>query len=272
MNIPKKRSGKGLGNAALRVFLVLSAMCLMTASSQAQSLLDRMKSAAKNLSPNSTEGEAVDVEDALSDLKDLAGEGADLEILEEDQAQPLALDDEKMRRLLGEDPTFIYQPKVKTDPMLVPWSRLRVISEEAGRLAEAAQAGARYEDAMAAYAQVLYLLESAPENWAQNEKLIALKKDLEENVGDLEEIRQRGGFPSANDTGEAKLPIWIQNNTRGVIADEGTAVCLVGTHTLHPGDIVPDPSTLVVVEAINEETVKFRVRDKIFEVSTREGE
>jgi hypothetical protein len=252
----------------LAVSALVMALGALSGVAAAQGILDRMKNAAERLAPAAFKETEKEVAESLQDITETE---SDLELSESINRQTRMIDSEKIKQLLGEEPSFVYDPQNRPDPMLVPWTRLRVMSEEAGDIAQRAQEDQDYEKAALAYSQVMILLQNAPASWAHTEKLQKLRQDLEKNSAILEKTREAGGFP-LGDQNEARLPAWIQNNTTGIIYHPTKAVVLVGSHTLREGDIVPDPQALVVVEKILPLGVQYRVRDKIFSVNIREGE
>ncbi|MBN1867891.1 hypothetical protein JW916_11420 [Candidatus Sumerlaeota bacterium] len=168
------------------------------------------------------------------------------------------------QRLLGEDPAFIYQPENSIDPMLIPWTRSRVMFDELKAIAEEAIKAKNWTLAETALQRVMTDLAQHPDY-----------VDTAENLLDqVEAMRAEEGEGGARKTQQAKLPRWVQANTVGILYDSYEPMCLVGPYMLRVGDRVPRQLTEVVVSRIEGSTVVYRVQDKDFpvEVNSQEGE
>jgi hypothetical protein len=169
----------------------------------------------------------------------------------------------ELRKLLGDQPAFVYDPANRPDPMLVPWTRSRVMFGELQVIAEQAVAQKNWGMAEVAYRQMLALQGDSYRAMAEE----GLRK-MEEQMA----LEEGGRVGADGRPREAKLPPWIAANTSAVIIDKAEPVCLVGSFILKVGDVVPRQPVEVTIAKIEPNAVHYRVLDKIFVVNIKEGE
>lgn len=177
---------------------------------------------------------------------------------EEDEAM-LATDlfkQDGLRRLLGDEPRFIYDPAERPDPMLVPWVRRAAIFKEFSEVAEALVKHGDLDKAIEVYKRILDLhdLRFTPLVQAKLQE-IALKQA---KVIELSASQQ--GLVE-----KIELPAWIHDNTTGVITAPGQDVCLIGDDMLHVGQTVPN-YPFVKIATITPKQVVYEIKGKTFEV------
>lgn len=175
----------------------------------------------------------------------------------------LLKDSPALQKLLGKNPVFIYDPANRPDPMLVPWTRARVLLSELDAIAKMAIAGKNWDLAQNAMnrMQGLGTEDSAAKSLECMNALQAAMMAERENLGKI------SGIPM-----EAKLPEWVAQNTTGIIFDGREPMCLVGTYVLKKGDLVPRQPYEVKIAAIDRKFVQYQVMDKLFTVALQEGE
>jgi len=196
-----------------------------------------------------------------------------LSIEEEIKPKPLLLSKTEMDALLGSDPSFIYDTGDKPDPMLVPWTHVRVRSEEYRRMAEAATKAKDWDKAYENYVNAVRMLDTLPRSWIQMKSLMDLRQKSALDLENLKRMLPPGVVLAiASQEGEARLPEWVKDNTTGLILSPRDPVCLVGTYTLRVGEMIPGQDMPVVVYKIEKDTVTYKVKDKLFPVKLREGE
>jgi len=180
-------------------------------------------------------------------------------------ATPRALlkDSPKLQRMLGDNPPFVYDPADRPDPMLIPWTRARVMFKELDQIAQQAIAEKNWPMAEMAYRRMLTL-----ESDEYRQKGTLGLQQLEDLVAQDQDTR----LPGSGRSREARLPPWIAANTNGVIVDGDQSMCLVGSFILKVGDIVPRQPVDVTVVKIEPAAVHYKVLDKTFVVKVQEGE
>lgn len=163
---------------------------------------------------------------------------------------------------------FEYDAKGRSDPMIVPWVLVEILStehiaqakaylKEADELTSPGARKKRYMDAIAECDEVLKL--NAESKYGKDAaelkgQITALLDQLENPVGP---ITPRIILPS-----KAKFPQWVVINTKAVIYDQtgrGNHVVLVGDSMLSVGDKVPKYEDVRVVE-ISRNWVKYEYK------------
>ncbi len=213
------------------------------------------------------------LESAMRTSSALAPRGAGLELNEISEPRDLLIDSEHLRTLLGTIPAFVYSPGATPDPMIVPWSRARVLTAELLHLAEQAQKSKKWDIAEDLYLQVLEIAESLD---SAGLHVPIVEKNSQIAQAGLKEvaIAQESETATLNlkKRKVQKLPPKIRNNTIGILYDPADPVCIVGNDILHVGDIVPDKSVEVFVDKITPNTVHYKIYDQVFIVDLAEKE
>lgn len=192
----------------------------------------------------------------------------------------VSLQNQDLRRLLGDEVDFVYDHGDRRDPMLLPWTHYRYMAKqrlnEAERAFKSPELANYLEIAELTFNDVLrivarmeisgYRLQAMP-GIAQTankglEKVAAERKRLSDAIIQLEIL-----------SGErAALPIWVKENTIGIIYSPVNPMCLVGPHVLKVGDRVPIQNVDIIVERIEKMAVTYRVSGKSFRINLEEGE
>jgi len=275
------------GAALISLLAVASLLAFLCAPALAQTG-EGIKRAAGKLAPNSLSEQGVEdkgsaVPPAPTEAGPAPGEGttsptevpaAKIPSIEEEiKPKPLLLSKEEMDALLGSDPSFMYDSGDKADPMLVPWTHVRVRSEEFRRVAEAATKAKDWRKAYDNYVNAVRMLDTLPPSWIQMKSLMDLRQKSAQDLENLKRLLPPGMVMAyASQEGEARLPEWVKGNTTGLILSPRDPICLVGPYTLRVGEMVPGQDMPVVVYKIERDTVTYKVKDKLFPVKLREGE
>jgi hypothetical protein len=273
------------GAALISLLAVTSLLAFLCASALGEIGIEK---AAGKLAPNSLSEQGVgDKESAAppapTEAGPAPGEGTTsptevsapriLSIEEEIKPKPLLLSKAEMDTLLGSDPSFIYDSGDKADPMLVPWTHVRVRSDEYRRVGEAATKAKDWRKAYENYANAVRMLDTLPASWIQMKSLVELRQKSALDLENLKRMIPPGMVLAiASQVGEARLPEWVKDNTTGLILSARDPVCLVGPYTLRVGEMIPGQDMPVVVYKIERDTVTYKVKDKLFPVKLREGE
>lgn len=167
-------------------------------------------------------------------------------------------DDPEVRRMLGDNPRFIYGALNSPDPMIFPPVRNAAIYAELTMEAERLINQGKLEEAQKRYKRILDLGD---------------KRYMLEMRNKIAQLNNRIGRASMVLDDEplldVKLPQWVRANTRGILFDEADPMVLVGDYTLHVGDPVPSHPE-VRVESVSKRTVTYRVSDrKSFKVAVK---
>jgi hypothetical protein len=175
-------------------------------------------------------------------------------------------DNPEIRRLLGDNPRFIYNPAGKPDPMLVPWVRDAVIFEELSMIAAGMLANNQTAEAKQVYHRIIEM---------KNPRYTVVAQACLAQIMTAEEVATTAAQNVDQPVPEAQiqLPEWVNSNTSGVIVSPGRNLCLVGDFMLHVGDNLPNYPE-VTVAGITSDTVTYSIRNKVFEVhlnSSNEG-
>lgn len=162
-----------------------------------------------------------------------------------------------MRRLLGDEPRFIYNPEERPDPMIVPWVRRAAIYKELSSLADSFTGLGQFDKAVELYQRILQL-DDPRYNAEVHAKLTAIAE--KQNAKAMAVMQASHPVEERID-----LPPWIHDNTTGVIVSPGREMCLVGEYMLHIGDTVPNYPD-VRVATISQHKVTYQIRNRSFEV------
>lgn len=159
-------------------------------------------------------------------------------------------EDPEVRRMLGDNPRFIYGALTSPDPMVFPPVRNAAIYAELTMEAERLINQGKLEEAQQRYKRILDL----------NDKRYML--EMRNKIAQLNNRIGRASMVLDDEPLlEVKLPQWIRVNTRGILFDEADPMVLVGDYTLHVGDPVPSHPE-VRVESVSKRTVTYRVSDR----------
>ncbi len=164
---------------------------------------------------------------------------------------------EDVRKLLGEEPKFVYDPHDLPDPMIIPWVRREVIVRELIEMAQEKIKEGRLQEAKKYLEEVLREYPGSRHIKEARAELNQVKKMLAEGYG-----------PEGVRRPQLVLPSWVVSNTSGVIVDKQDStqsVVLVGDAILRIGEPVPDYDE-VVVDEIKEKEVVYRYHSRKFPV------
>lgn len=168
----------------------------------------------------------------------------------------------EIRKLLGDEPRFVYNPANMPDPMLMPWVRNAAIYSELSKLAEEHLNREEFDQAIELYRKILamnddrYSLEIRSKlSQLASQKSNAVLAELQSQYVEVQ---------------VAELPHWVVDNTTGVIftGDESN-VCLVGEDFLKVGDTVPAYPDVKVI-GIERRKVVYKIRDQDFAVDLKD--
>jgi hypothetical protein len=164
-----------------------------------------------------------------------------------------------MRRLLGDEPRFVYAPKDRPDPMLVPWVRNAAIFSEMNTAAELALKAGAIEQAIANYQRILAL------NDPRYTALVQGKLQEINNAKAAEAAKAANvGVVVAN----IELPSWVTENTTGVIDGGGENMALIGDDLVKVGQSIPRYPEIKVAQ-ISGKKVVYQIQDKTFEIELK---
>ena len=164
---------------------------------------------------------------------------------------------EDVRKLLGEEPKFVYDPGDLPDPMIIPWVRREVIVRELIEMAQEKINEGYLQEAKKYLEEVLREYPGSRHIKEARTELNRVKKMLAEGYG-----------PDGVRRPRFVLPSWVVSNTSGVIVDKQDptqSVVLVGDEILRNGEPVPDYDE-VVVDEIKEKEVVYRYHSRKFPV------
>jgi hypothetical protein len=227
------------------VVLLVCAMVLAASGQQGAVVV-------QDIAASPTKGSSMEAYGAVPKAVDLGKES-------EEPALPKTLFKTKddVRKLLGDEPRFVYNPQRLPDPMIIPWVRREVIVREILELAREKLKEGKLKEAKQSLEQAL---KEYPES-----------RYINEVRGELERIQKMlaGGYgPEGVRTPQVVLPQWVASHTAGVIVDQGNpaqSVVLVGDAILRVGDKVPNYEE-VVVDDIKQKEVIFRYQGRKFPV------
>lgn len=227
------------------------------------------------------DGENPDVnmqalDQALDQSRQFAPPGMDMELNEINRPTDLLRDSEKIQRLLGKKPDYIYSPGNLDDPMLVPWTQARIVATELERLAQAAIASQSWGLARALLDQIVSLTDGLMESGISMPAMFDARMRAMDSLAEIDQLQQEAEMAMAQATGQAppkpKLPPWVENNTHGIIYHPDAPVALVGQYILNLGDLVPRQPVDVKVVEITRDSVHYEVMDQVFVVGIAEKE
>ena len=187
------------------------------------------------------------------------------EVDEKDKPVALFGDPDSVRRLLGEEPRYVYIPSGE-DPMIVPWVRDQVMAAELMIEAQQLYKEGKYEEALAKVRVVI-------EQFSRTDSLGKaqdLRKAIESEI--VKPAESSGDAPKITAM-KRKFPEWIEKNTSGVIYDESDpklSKVLVGDFVLGMGDSVPSYAGIKVVH-IEKSMVTFDFQGDLHQVPVEGG-
>lgn len=170
--------------------------------------------------------------------------------------------DPEIRKLLGDNPRFVYDPAGKSDPMVVPWVRRAAIIKELMARADKELEAGKADRAVSIYKRILDMRDQRFFAAVQL-KLSELAKLEQVDAANLVKAQ---ALQSASE--KVDLPVWVHENTVGVLLDKKGgrgALCLVGEYMLHIGEAIPNYPE-ITVGAIGEKSVTYRYRNHEFNV------
>lgn len=216
---------------------------------------------------------AVTLEEALAGIEALAPAGSDLELGELKQPTAFLKDSPYLKRLLGKVPDYVYDPKRMSDPMLVPWTRAKVLTSELMRIAGQATMDENWDLARDVYGRILRIIQGLENSGISMASMEEVRSTAEQGIVAVAELEdEQADKQGRGQDQKPKLPLWVRSNTNGIIYHAAEPICLVGNFILKVGDLVPRQSINVRVVAITENTVSFEVREQVFEVNIAEKE
>jgi hypothetical protein len=175
-------------------------------------------------------------------------------------------------------PKFQYQTAGQRDPMLVPWSRMRVEANRCYSLAEAALTAGKLDEAQKQYEAVLGIDQQMREEGYQLEVMDALVAAAQDGYRAVleEKLKQREAPGGTGSEMVAALPEEIRSATEsGIIYNPADKTCMVGGVLLKEGQKYPGYEN-VIVKRIEKDKIVYKVGDKEFETQvkdpTQEGE
>ncbi|HNY26447.1 MAG TPA: hypothetical protein PLA90_11655 [Candidatus Sumerlaeota bacterium] len=177
-------------------------------------------------------------------------------------------------------PKFQFQDTGQRDPMLVPWSRLRVEANRCYSLAEAAFAAGNLDEAQKQYEAVLGIDQQMREEGYVLEAMDKLVEDAQAGYRAVLEEKLKQREAAATGPGGEKtmtaLPDEIRSATEnGIIYNPADKTCMVGGVLLKEGQKYPGYEN-VLVQRIEKDKIVYKVGDKEFETPvkdpTQEGE
>ena len=209
----------------------------------------------EGLAPGQESAEPGALGDSLGSIGSSAETPAELGREADDEGAVLNLfEDPEIRKLLGENPRFIYNASERPDPMIFPATRNAAIFIELSAEAEQLVRERKLIEAIRVYERIVELAD-------RRYFLEARRK--------INALRAEAGLKAAEFIAEeeivAELPGWVPSNTRGILYDENFQICLVGDFLLRPGDPVPTYPE-VSVESISPSLVVYRMGRQTFEV------
>ena len=176
---------------------------------------------------------------------------------EPEMPETLFRTEEDVRKLLGEEPKFVYNPRDLPDPMIIPWVRREVIVRELIDMAQEKIKEGYLQEAKKYLEEILKEYPGSRHIKEARTQLNQVKKMLAEGYGPEGVRRPR-----------VVLPAWVVSNTSGVIVDQQDptqSIVLVGDAILQVGDKVPDYDE-VAVDQIKEKEVIYLYNGRKFPV------
>jgi hypothetical protein len=163
-----------------------------------------------------------------------------------------------IRRLMGDNPRFVYDPKGLQDPMLVPWVRNAAIFQELSARAEASLKANELDNAADLFKRILDL---------NDVRFYSLAVSKLNEIAGLKNERALSALSAQNAAYDvpAELPSWVTENTTAVIVSPSEEICLVGEYTLSVGDSLPNYPEIKVA-GIDRDMVRYQIKSKTYEV------
>lgn len=178
--------------------------------------------------------------------------------MEQPEAEPTGdlFDQPEVRRLLGEQPRFIYDINERPDPMMVPWIRAAVVFKDLEKLALSLMEQERLGEARQIYRLMLEIDDARVQAHAEaglaaildRERALAAANEREVMIEEVVE-----------------LPPWVVENTTGVVISHTQNMALVGDYLLRVGDHLPNFPQVYVAE-IADQSVTYELRGHTFDV------
>jgi len=162
-------------------------------------------------------------------------------------------EDPNVLRLLGDHPRFIYDAESRPDPMIFPPVRNAAIYTELSLEADKFVREGKLAAALENYKKIMDL---------HDRRFIV---EVRNKIADLQASLYMQSDIPMEEAVKAELPMWVSDNTRGVLFDALQPMCLVGDFLLRVGDAVPNfPG--VRVAAIDKQLVIFEVAEAKFAI------
>lgn len=199
--------------------------------------------------------------------------------LDEPQGISDIFQNEDYRRMLGENPTFVYSAHDKPDPMVFPPMRRAAIAKhlfaEIDLLFKEAKITRTGVGDPETAKRVFPLIDEI--RALGDERYIAMADKKETELNDALNISKpaekgpdAGPGPDITTAEDPVLPDWIRSNTKALVALSSNPVCLVGDEAVRLGEQVPKYEHVVVV-SIEDTKVVFEVsnasKSKRFDVT-----
>lgn len=215
--------------------------------------------------PRTFELDVTDIEASVSELQRLLNLPATGQLREyqEDPANPRSIftSESDIQRIFGDRPRFIYFPE-GVDPMIIPWVRARIASEEMWQEASLARANRDFDKAISLLRE---LRERFPATEAGGRAPAEINRVLREREeANRPVVAEQPDLPTAPEAVDPVLPDWVRNNTSGVMLG-ATPRVIVGNDFLTEGDPVPRYAS-VRVKSIRDSEVVYVYQDREFTV------
>jgi hypothetical protein len=160
---------------------------------------------------------------------------------------------EHIERMLGNDPTFIYESKGRRDPMIIPWIRREFDLRQLMDAAHQAETEGRFADAMNAYHRVVNEYAGTRSAGDAATAIQRLERQLSTRMSVAGTLQP-----------EVILPHEVSANLTGILYDDMNPNCLIGDNIYGEGDKIPNYD--VTILSIQEHAVTFLYRDQQFTV------
>lgn len=189
--------------------------------------------------------------------------------LDEPEAIPDIFKDENNRRLLGDNPKFLYDANDRPDPMVFPPMRRAAIAkhlfEEVELILKESKTSPRGSANPELARTVFPLLEQIKD--LGDERFVALAETKIQEVNTALNVGSATTSVVVDGTGSSEgempaaepvLPDWIRGNTKALVAMSNNPMCLIGDEAVRLGEQVPKYEQVVVV-SIEDNKVVFEV-------------
>lgn len=215
--------------------------------------------------PRTFELDMTNIEASVSELQRLLNLPATGQLREyqEDPANPRSIftSESDIQRIFGDRPRFIYFPE-GVDPMIIPWVRERIASEEMWQEAGIARANGDFDRAIGLLRE---LRERFPGTEAGGRAPAEINRVLREREeANRPVVADQPDLPTAPVEADPVLPDWVKNNTSGIMLGDTPRV-IVGNDFLTEGDPVPRYAS-VHVKTIRDSEVVYVYQDREFTV------